>query len=373
MRVSIVSMMTFSDRSYRGFLDEVAVRVDSLTVVTADMTHAFAAGAEPGSADAGYELHILPPRLARTPATVVLPGLRRLVADSRPDVVHVVTEPWQLLAAQAVQAAGSARAAVGIQFAENGPRMAGPGGLVRQVAGGCVLRRCDYAAPMTSQSAEIARRMAKAIHVEILPPPSGIRLDGAGGHADGWFGGAPSERFRIAFVGRLVEEKGLRDLMRTCDDLERDVPLAVAVAGSGPLGPVVSRWGAEKGHFVYGPLDHDAALALMRASDLLVVPSRTIPGWTEQFGRVAVEAMTQGTPVLAYDSGALREVVGDAGFVVAEGDTTALASAIRAAALLPERGRAELRERARGRAARFTDAALAEQHVALWRSVCNPR
>ena len=49
----------------------------------------------------------------------------------------------------------------------------------------------------------------------------------------------------------------------------------------------------------------------------------------ESFGRVAVEAMAAGRPVIAFDHGAVPEVVGEGGALVAPGDLTAVAAQIR--------------------------------------------
>ncbi|WP_379923530.1 glycosyltransferase [Erythrobacter sp. R86502] len=52
------------------------------------------------------------------------------------------------------------------------------------------------------------------------------------------------------------------------------------------------------------------------------------PMWDEPFGLVAAEALACGTPVCAFDNGALREVVGSCGLVVPKGDAQALAIAM---------------------------------------------
>jgi glycosyltransferase involved in cell wall biosynthesis len=56
-----------------------------------------------------------------------------------------------------------------------------------------------------------------------------------------------------------------------------------------------------------------------RQLDVLVLPSRTRPNWKEQFGRVLVEAMACGVPVIGSDCGEIPHVIGNAGLVFAEG------------------------------------------------------
>jgi glycosyltransferase involved in cell wall biosynthesis len=62
----------------------------------------------------------------------------------------------------------------------------------------------------------------------------------------------------------------------------------------------------------------------------VAVPSRTTRTWAEQFGRVLVEAMLCGRPVVGYESGEIGWVIRTAGggLVVPEGDVGALAAAL---------------------------------------------
>ena len=108
--------------------------------------------------------------------------------------------------------------------------------------------------------------------------------------------------------------------------------------------------------------------SFLKSLDVLVLPSITIlPLHREQFGRVLVEAMAAGVPVIGSSSGAIPEVVGDAGLIVPERDPTALAGAIER--LLSEADvRQALAERGRQRVrTRFAWSAVAAQTDALFR------
>ena len=115
------------------------------------------------------------------------------------------------------------------------------------------------------------------------------------------------QREGIMFVGRLVEEKGVLEVV----DLARRLPdVAVTIAGGGPLWPVV-RAAAEELPNLSG-LGWVAASKLpehLRKARVLVMPSRC----AETSGLAALEAFASGTPVVALPRGGLEELVHDSG------------------------------------------------------------
>ncbi|MGH2486390.1 MAG: glycosyltransferase family 4 protein, partial [Ktedonobacterales bacterium] len=95
--------------------------------------------------------------------------------------------------------------------------------------------------------------------------------------------------------------------------------------------------------------------------DVLALPSLTRPNWMEQFGRVLIEAMGCGVPVIGSDSGEIPRVIGDAGVIVPEGNVESLRAALRDLTERPERRR-ELAERGRARVfANFTQEQVARK------------
>src|SRR5439155_24004339 len=100
---------------------------------------------------------------------------------------------------------------------------------------------------------------------------------------------------------------------------------SLVLAGDGSLRGQLGGSGVH----VLRSVSYEQVPAFLRALDVLVLPSVTIlPLHREQFGRVLVEAMAAGVPVVGSTSGAIPEVIGDAGVVVPERDPASLAEAI---------------------------------------------
>lgn len=130
------------------------------------------------------------------------------------------------------------------------------------------------------------------------------------------------DRAGILFVGRLVYEKGIVDVLT----LARRYPtLTVRIAGQGELEDKVRAAASELPNLEYlGSLGYGDVTTMLRASALCVMPSR----WQEPAGLSCLEAMAAGTPIVAYRSGGLSEYVEDAqAGVVVPWDSNALASA----------------------------------------------
>src|SRR5262249_44855471 len=97
--------------------------------------------------------------------------------------------------------------------------------------------------------------------------------------------------------------------------------------------------------------------------DVLAAPSQTTTKWREQFGRMLIEAMACGTPIVASRSGEIPHVVGDAGVLLAEDDRQAWTAALERLLAGPdERGRVADSGMTRARA-EFAWPVVARRHL----------
>lgn len=174
--------------------------------------------------------------------------------------------------------------------------------------------------------------------------PNGVRLPPE--RATALAGDAP---LRILFIGQAVERKGLPVLLAAFEALREHVPATLTLVGAGPeqVAPLLLD---ERGVSALGKVSEAQKAAALAEADVLCAPS--LRG--ESFGMVLTEAFAASTPVIASDITGYRDVVRDGldGVLVPPGDPIALAEALRAIALDPQR-RARMAEQARARAQRF--------------------
>ena len=161
----------------------------------------------------------------------------------------------------------------------------------------------------------------------------------------------------IGYVGRLIPMKGVDLLIEAFSKLRQDDPLLKAkllLLGSGEAESSILQLAESRGvtHLLrhVDTVRHDEVADYMHAIDFLVLPSRRVGMWAEQFGRVLVEAMAAGKIVIGSSSGAIPEVIGPAGFVFKENDDADLARQLRRAIDLNSAERAHLASIARHRA-----------------------
>lgn len=138
----------------------------------------------------------------------------------------------------------------------------------------------------------------------------------------------------FAYFGRLVPEKGVHLLLEALHALRAhawallldkfaDYPHAYEKLLASRIDALGIR---SRVTFIDAP--HDRIADYMNAADVVVLPSLATDRWKEQYGRVAPEAMACGKLVIVSDSGALPELVGEAGWVVPHGDVGALTVAL---------------------------------------------
>ena len=171
----------------------------------------------------------------------------------------------------------------------------------------------------------------------------------------------------LVFVGRLVEEKGVEDVVRAAALLQpRFAGVTAVLAGAGQhrarLEQLVKELGLEGRVHLPGWIDPGDVTSWFSAGDVVLAPS-----WDEGQGLSIIEAMAAGAVVVATRTGGIPDSVadGESGRLVPPADPPALARAVTDVLEDPERG-AGMAAQARRRAARFDRHATAERFGAAY-------
>lgn len=276
------------------------------------------------------------------------PGLAGILRSFRPDVIDLWEEPWGMLSVETCFLRNLLLPNTRIisETEQNvDKKLPFPFEQFRRYT----LRHADFVIGRNAEAVEITRR--KGYRGPAAVAPNGVDtgvfkpMDREAARRALGFSG-----FVCGYVGRLVEQKGLSEIVEALKDCPPQVN--VVFAGSGDFQPELERLVSELGQqnrvrFLPNR-SREELPQVMSALDVLLLPSRTTRRWKEQFGRVIIEAHACRTPVIGSDSGAIPDVVGAGGLIVPEQNPAALADAIRKLlgnpVLLDEMGAAGLRQ-----------------------------
>ena len=154
------------------------------------------------------------------------------------------------------------------------------------------------------------------------------------------------------YIGSLTKHKGVRILV----DAAKDAGMELHLIGDGPL-----RKELEGKAILHGKLEYSEMIEELANAEMLIVPSI----WNEPFGRVVVEGMAAGKPVIVSPYGALPEIGGDA-VMIAEPTVKGLSGAMKKVHS-DESLRKEMGALGRKRAEMFRPERIAEEVVELYR------
>ncbi len=324
---------------------------------------------DPHHADEDW-VHALPIRWARAGSAAWhlhhYIGLSRLMRQVQPQVIHLWQEPWSLVALQAVHLRNRLcpHAKLVFEVDQNlHKRLPAPFEQIRRT----VLRHTGHVLGRSDEAIQVVRacgydgpagRIGYGVDRSVFRP-----VDRAAGHS------APAG-LTVGYVGRLIEEKGVSDLIEAVS--RTATPVNLTIMGEGPFQASLVAQAAALGvshrtRILPWGSPEDVA-AFMGRLDVLTLLTRTTGTVREQFGRVIIEAQACGTPVIGSGSGAIAEVVGKGGWIVPERSPAIVAALLDRLAVEPMELEEARAQALRQVSERFSFAAQAELLEGAWRS-----
>jgi glycosyltransferase involved in cell wall biosynthesis len=311
----------------------------------------------------GYTVKVLPIALNGRFHFHFYPQLAHLIQDSQPDIVHIDEEPYNVATFHANVLARRVKSrTLWFSWQNLDRHYPPPFSWIEQYN----LKNVDYAIVGSQTSSQIWRNKGYKGPLAVIPqfgvdpvifsPPEKPRS---------------TDTIRILFAGRLVAEKGVDLLIHALSQLKNN--WHATLLGNGPeervLKQLVQIFKLTDKVSFRGHIASTKMPDLYREIDILVLPSRTLPNWTEQFGRVLVEAMSCGVCVVGSDTGEIPHVIGNAGLIFPEDDVDSLRAHLQYLVDSPEL-RADLGKRGRQRILeRYTQSHIAQATLEVYKEL----
>jgi glycosyltransferase involved in cell wall biosynthesis len=312
----------------------------------------------------GYQLLVDPIRLNGQFHLYYYPKLKHRLQTLRPDILHMDEEPYNLATWLGVRHAhGVGARSLFFSWQNIKKSYPFPFSLMEKQ----VLRKVDFAIIGNDASVKVWREKGYEGPSEVIPQ-FGVR-------PDIFRTTERKDKGRAFVIGsaarRLVPEKGIDLLLEAVAELPGIWRLHIA--GDGPqrqrLEQLAHGFGIEDRVLFDGSVPSGDMPAYLGQLDVLVVPSRTLPNWKEQFGRILIEAMSCEVAVIGSNSGEIPNVIGSAGLVFPEDNVNALRKHLLALQQDPEL-LTRLRQAGRQRVLdHYTQEQIAAKTIAVYRKM----
>ncbi|SHL12010.1 Glycosyltransferase involved in cell wall bisynthesis [Fibrobacter sp. UWT2] len=191
-----------------------------------------------------------------------------------------------------------------------------------------------------ANSSFTASKIKALRNVDVEWSPYGTTLETGTGNAEPH---PINSKFKILFVGRHIERKGICYLIEAAKYLPRD-QFEIRIVGVGDLTEDLKRLASESAapnsaEIIFtGKLSPEALANEYKTANVFTLPAIVdSKGDTEGLGVVLIEAMELGLPIVASNVGGIPDVVidGETGILVPEKDPEALANAYKRLAAEP--------------------------------------